>query len=96
MIYNLHIQKNLPFAKISGDKEIFESLNKNSSRHSYLNVDFNSPALQMCVRVTKRMMNGNIKSDIFGATRFHRTEKSPAWAKCLGYVYAIDDLLFYL
>ena len=95
MIYNLHKSTNRELSEIITDKEIFECLNKNSTRYSLLTSDINSRGMQMCVRIVQRLSKGRIQSDIMNTTRFHREDLSPDWAALLGYVAEIDGLLFY-
>lgn len=94
MISNLCVTTEL--ADIADDKTIFESLNKNSMRHKNLLVDTYRDDFQMCLRVARKMMNGDLPDSCRGATKFHRIELLPDWAVARGYIAEIDDLLFYL
>jgi len=95
MIKNIIKQSGRTAKDIVNDVDIFESLNPESKRNKYLSVDANDKALQMCVRVVKRMMHDALPDCCFGATRFHRTDKMPDWAIARGYIADIDGLLFY-
>lgn len=96
MIYNIHIKYEKSFENIARDKNIFEVLDEKSPRHAYLNVDANDRKLQMCLRVVKTMMRGNLCDCVFGATRFHHTDIIPIWAMARGYIYECGDILYYL
>ena len=96
MIYNIHIKYEKSFENIARDKNIFEVLDEKSPRHTFLNVDANDRKLQMCLRVVKTMMRGNLCDCVFGATRFHHTDVIPMWAMARGYIYECGDILYYL
>ena len=96
MICNLHIATMQRYEDIINDKELFESLSKNSNRHALLSIDSNNRAFQMCVRVVQRMLNDDLEDKCCGAIRFHRSEKLPDWSLDKGYIADIDGLLFYL
>ena len=97
MIGNIMAQKECDLTDVATDKNIFESLNKNSPRHRYLNDDAkNNRALQMCVRVVERMLHGKLPDACFGATRFHHADEIPDWATSRGYIADVDGLLFYI
>lgn len=95
MIGNL-CQKSLrQLSDIANDKNIFESLNENSSRHCELSVDGTSEKFQMCLRAAQKMSNGKLPDSVRGATRFHRVDLMPDWAVSIGSVAEIDGLSFY-
>ena len=96
MIYNVAKFTGHDFMEIIGDCRMFESLNANSARHKYLYADSQTRDFQMCVRVAKRMLKGNLADACCGAVRFHRAEYLPDWAVARGYIADIDGLLFYL
>ena len=96
MIYNIHVKYNKSFEDISQDRNLFESLNDKSLRHSLLSVDSNDRKFQMCLRVVKTMMRGNLQDSVFGATKFHHTDILPNWAMSRGYIYECKDILYYL
>ena len=96
MIYNVHIKCNKSFDDIANDKNLFESLNENSARHDLLNVNADDKKFQMCLRVVQKMMRGNLRDYVFGATRFHHDCVMPMWAISRGYIAEFDDILFYL
>lgn len=97
MIGNIMAQTNRDLVDVVSDANLFLSLNKESDRHEYLNVDAkNNRALQMCVRVVERMMHGGLHDTCFGATRFHHANEMPDWAMSRGYIADVDGLLFYL
>ena len=97
MIRNIMMQTNQSLSDVISNKNLFDSLNKNSPRHKYIDVDAkNNRALDMCVRVVERMMHGNLSDACFGATRFHHSDVMPDWATSRGYIADIDGLLFYL
>lgn len=96
MIYNIHVKYDKSFENIASDENIFESLNKNSQRHEFLNVDGNNRKLQMCLRVVKTMMRGNLRDCVFGATKFHHSDVIPMWAMARGYIFECEDILYYL
>ena len=97
MIRNIMIQTKRDLVDVISDETIFDSLNANSSRHKYIDVDIkNNRAFQMCLRVVGRMLHGNLLDTCFGATRFHHANEMPDWARARGYIADIDGLLFYL
>lgn len=96
MIYNIHIKYDKSFIDIANDSNLFESLNKKSPRHKYLQVSVNDRKFQMCLRVVQKMINGNLRDFVFGATNFHHTDVMPQWATSRGYIAEFDDVLFYL
>ncbi len=96
MIYNIHTKYNRSFEDIAMDKNIFDVLNENSSRHEYMKVMADDKKFQMCLRVVKTMMHGNLRDYVFGATSFHHTDVIPDWAMSRGYIAEIGDILFYL
>lgn len=96
MIYNIHIKYNKSFEDIAADKNIFDVLNENSSRHEYMKIKADDKKFQMCLRVVKTMMHGNLRDYVFGATSFHHTDVIPDWATSRGYIAEIGDILFYL
>ena len=96
MIYNIHIKYDKSFEIIARDKNIFEVLDEKSPRHEYLNVDANNRKLQMCLRVVKTMMHGNLRDCVFGATKFHHSDVIPMWAMSRGYIVECEDILYYL
>lgn len=77
------------------DTNRFQSRNATSPRHVLWNVSADSPALQMCLRVTNKMLRGTLPDSCGGATRFHHDAGIPDWATSLGYVADIDGILFY-
>lgn len=96
MIYNIHIKYQKSFESIAKDSDIFECLNHKSKNHELLNVDANDRKFQMCLRVVKTMMHGNLKDTVFGATKFHHANIIPQWAMSRGYISECEDILFYL
>lgn len=96
MIYNIHIKYNKSFDSIANDSNLFESLNTNSKRHEYLNINADDKKFQMCLRVVQKMINGNLPDSVFGATKFHHTDVLPDWAVARGYIAEFDNVLFYL
>ena len=97
MIRNIMTQTNRDLIDVISDETIFDSLNANSPRHKYIDVDIkNNRAFQMCLRVVERMVHGGLADTCFGATRFHRADEMPDWARARGYIADIDGLLFYL
>jgi len=96
MIGNLRCKSIRQLEDIAADELIFESLDKNSVRHTDLLIDSADPKFQMCLRAVKRMTGGQLPDSVRGATKFHRAENSPDWANTCGYVAEIDGLLFYL
>ncbi len=96
MIYNIHIKYGKSFADIANDSILFESLNEKSLRHEYLNVSVSDKKFQMCLRVVQKMMRGDLRDNVFGATNFHHTDVMPQWAIARGYIAEFDDVLFYL
>ena len=96
MIYNIHIKYNKSFEDISNDSNLFESLNNESVRHEYLNIPISDRKLQMCLRVVQKMMRGQLRDCVLGATNFHHTDVMPQWAISRGYIAEFDDILFYL
>ena len=96
MIYNIHIKYNKSFEDIANDSILFESLNNESVRHEYLNIPISDRKLQMCLRVVQKMMRGQLRDCVLGATNFHHTDVMPQWAISRGYIAEFDDILFYL
>ena len=96
MIYNIHIKYNKSFDSIANDSNLFESLNTNSKRHEYFNINADDKKFQMCLRVVQKMINGNLPDSVFGATKFHHTDVLPDWAVARGYIAEFDNVLFYL
>ena len=96
MINNIHIKYDKSFEAISKDNDLFECLNKKSSRNKKLDVDVNNRNFQMCLRTIKTMMRGNLPDTVFGATKFHHTNIIPSWAMSRGYISECEDILFYL
>ena len=96
MIYNIHVKYNKSFKDIAGDKNMFNALNENSQRHNLMNVTPDDKKFQMCLRVAQKMMRGNLRDCVFGATNFHHVDVMPDWARARGYIAECDDLLFYL
>ena len=96
MINNIHNKYNKSFESISKDNDLFECLDKKSSRNEKLNVEANNRKLQMCLRVVKPMMRGNLPDTVFGATKFHHANVIPNWAMSRGYISECEDILFYL
>ncbi|MBO4480638.1 MAG: hypothetical protein J5742_03390 [Alphaproteobacteria bacterium] len=95
MIANATLNNRHEIIKMLSDKNIFESLNTESSRHKYLSVDTSIRGFQVCVRVAIRMLHGNLDDRCNHATKFHRSELLPSWAIACGYVADIDGILFY-
>ncbi len=96
MVANLHAASGRSFEDIAGDIDLFESLDPASARHEFLNVDINSRAFEMCLRVVGTMMRGHLGDCVRGATRFHRSEMLPSWAINRGYILDTGQLTFYL
>lgn len=96
MIYNVHIKYKKSFENIATDSNLFDSLNKTSSRNEYLNINVNDKKFQMCLRVVQTMVKGHLRDSVFGATKFHHTDTIPDWAINCGYIAEFDDVLFYL
>ncbi|MDR1337919.1 MAG: hypothetical protein LBJ73_02730 [Rickettsiales bacterium] len=96
MIANLRTASNQDWADIIEDKNIFESLNADSTRHGDLRTDCASRGFQMCLRVVRMMMKGTLADKCCGAAKFHRSELLPYWAVSRGYIAEIDGLVFYL
>ena len=96
MIYNIHIKQDKSFEDIANDANVFEVLNDKSKRNQFLNINAKDKKFQMCLRVVQRMMNGNLRDFVFGATKFHHTDVMPQWAVSRGYIAEIGDILFYL
>lgn len=96
MIYNIHIKYKKSFENIANDSNLFDSLNVQSKRNKYLNVNIDDRKFQMCLRVVQKMMNGNLSDSVVGATNFHHADVMPDWAINRGYIAEFDDLLFYL
>lgn len=96
MIYNIHIKYQKSFESIAKDLDVFECLDIKSKNHKLLNVDAHDRKFQMCLRVVKTMMHGNLKDTVFGATKFHHANVIPQWAMARGYISECEDILFYL
>lgn len=96
MISNISNSSARDIADIVSDDNIFQCLRKNSSNHKLLSIDSNNSKFQMCLRVVRRMLNGNLPDSCLGAVRFHRANMLPDWAVARGYITDIDGLLFYL
>lgn len=87
MICNICKKTSRQFSDISNDTDLF---NKN-----YDNVDTNSREYAMCIRVARKMMNGDLSDNIRGAIRWHNNKQNPKWAKNIGWVAVADNLFFY-
>ncbi|MDR2413086.1 MAG: hypothetical protein LBD50_02650 [Rickettsiales bacterium] len=96
MISNLRAKSKRRLIDIADDRSVFESLDRNSSRHEKLLVGIDSNGFQMCLRVARRMIGGGLSDECWGATKFHRAEFLPDWAVARGYIAEIDGLYFYL
>lgn len=96
MILNASRLKNCTPIDIVRNPDVIKSRDVASVNHPRWNVPAASPAFQMCLRVTQKMLNGTLGDLCFGATRFHHDDNIPAWAMSLGYVADIDGILFYL
>jgi len=95
MIFNaaMHDIKNI--RHVISNSNMFESLNTESTRHGFLGVDAKRNDFQMCLRVAKMMLHGNLPDMCRHATMFHRVEFLPSWAIARGYICDIDGILFY-
>ncbi|MFQ6778258.1 MAG: hypothetical protein ACLRFI_03100 [Alphaproteobacteria bacterium] len=96
MIHNAHLKTGKSIEDIISDKEMFESLNTNSSHNWALEINEKNKAYQMCLRVANRMLKNSLPDMCNGATKFHRYEFMPHWSIARGYIADIDGLLFYL
>ena len=96
MIYNIHVKFNKSFEDIVNDKDIFDVLNENSSRHEKLKAFVDDRRFQMCLRVIKTMMHGNLQDKVFGATKYHHSDVIPDWAMSRGYITECEDIIYYL
>lgn len=81
---------------IVADADIFESMNPESVRHHLLTVPVNDRGFEMCLRVTQKMLRGNLADACCGASRFHREDMMPSWSTSRGYIAEIDNIFFYL
>lgn len=95
MIFNAanHDIKNIK--RVISNSSVFESLRSESTRHEFLSVDASRRDFQMCLRVAKTMLHGNLSDTCCHATMFHRAEFLPSWAVARGYICDIDGILFY-
>lgn len=95
MIFNAanHDIKNIK--RVISNSQMFESLKNESTRHEFLSVDALRRDFQMCLRVAKTMLRGNLPDTCCHATMFHRAEFLPSWAVARGYICDIDGILFY-
>lgn len=82
--------------EIVADSDMFDAVRAQSPRNELMNVSANDRGFQMCLRVVRRMMRGNLADACRGAVRFHRADELPQWAVSRGYIADIDGLLFYL
>ncbi len=95
MIKNRSIKLNIEIDDLIQDKDFFECINPESKNHHLIKVNATNPAFLMCVRVVGRMIKDSCPDICCGATRFHYSNEMPEWAKSLGYIYEVDNLLFY-
>lgn len=95
MISNVAKRDNRNIKDVIQDKTLFESLNCESNRHEFLDIDASRHDFQMCVRVAQTMLHGHLPDMCNHATRFHRDENLPAWAVARGYIADLDGILFY-
>jgi N-acetylmuramoyl-L-alanine amidase len=51
--------------------------------------------LQLCRRIARRALRGSLADATGGATRFHRVDDSPDWARRLMPVAVVGPFLFY-
>lgn len=96
MIKNISDVSGVDISDIIQDKNIFDALATESSRHHRITEPATSRAFQMCVRTAQRMLSGGLGDKCFGATRFHHSDVIPQWATSRGYIADIDGVLFYL
>lgn len=96
MVYNIHIKYDVDFEDIADNEKIFSVLNPKSERYENLIVVPSDKKFQMCLRVVQKMLNGNLRDSVFGATKFHHVDVLPDWARARGYIAEVDDVLFYL
>ena len=96
MIYNSARHTGRAPTQVVRDAGMFECLVPKSARHQLLHVDAMRNDFQMCVRVARRMLRGNLNDACRGAVRFHHADDLPQWAVARGYIADIDGLLFYL
>ena len=96
MIYNIHTKYDKSFEDIANDKNIFDVLNENSPRYELLNTLADDRKFQMCLRVVKTMMRGNLRDSVFGATKYHHADVIPDWAMARGYITECEDIIYYL
>jgi len=80
---------------VARDASLFECNDVASPCHSLLNVYADDARFQMCLRVTEKMLRGNLPDTCYGAVRFHPDNELPNWATARGYIADIDGILFY-
>lgn len=95
LIQNLSKSSGASYLDIVSDENIFDVLSDKSVHHTRLCVHANDRGFQMCVRVARRMLSGDLPDKCFGATRFHNADVIPDWAIARGYIADIDGFLFY-
>ena len=89
MIYNAADQKAENIKRVISDSKLFTHIKPDSV------IDITSRGYQMCMRVARQMLRGNLSDKCNHATKFHHADKIPDWAVARGYVADIDDILFY-
>ncbi|MBO4683662.1 MAG: cell wall hydrolase [Alphaproteobacteria bacterium] len=89
MIYNAAEHKTENVKRVIHDSKLF------AHSKSDLNIDITNHGFQMCLRVARRMLHGNLQDACNHATKFHSADTIPDWAMSRGYVADIDDILFY-
>lgn len=81
---------------VVGDASVFGACRPSSPRHCRMTDSASGRGFQMCLRVVRRMLRGDLDNVSHGAVRFHHADEMPAWAIARGYIADIDGMLFYL
>ena len=90
MIANIASNTGRTFESIISDRDIFPSVAQQCECNKFVR------GYDMCLRVVRRMLAGNLPDMCGGAVRFHHADTMPQWAIARGYIADIDGILFYL
>ena len=80
---------------VACDENILPAQKVSSRFFDRMQVPASSRGFQMCLRVARRMMAGNLGDVCHGAVRFHHADEMPEWAVARGYIADVDGILFY-
>ena len=85
-----------PRAAISLRSRLFIECIQALTATAKLNQARDDPLYASCVRIAHRAVSGALQDPTYGALRFHKLGKRPAWARNLSAAMWIGSYLFYL